>query len=300
MDRPSRKTKTVNYSEAKEFEDDDEDFAYARAPPSKKSKEALKQQTNEKTDCQDSNSSQKSRKSVDVKIYERDLEAAISLSLLNPTNNTDQTVLKEDISQTAVDENTKPSALHLSNCSVDGTCLGLDQIRSELTVPSKERKETSDVQKKKTQDDDYQPCVISDSESDNDYSGESEDQEFTVKKASKTRKPQVNKNGKTKQTQKQKKPQKSKSTVASTPTRTPLTHKNTSEPSRSASVKVSKPAACLSPGVSRVPKWNPPGQIGKSPSSSSSAPVRSPGQVLRLGLSRLVRVKPLHPSVASQ
>ena len=41
------------------------------------------------------------------------------------------------------------------------------------------------------------------------------------------------------------------------------------------------------------------GQVGRSPSSSQPPTVRSPGQGLRLGLSRLVRVKPLHPSVAS-
>lgn len=41
------------------------------------------------------------------------------------------------------------------------------------------------------------------------------------------------------------------------------------------------------------------GQIGRSPTSSTGPAVKSPGQGLRLGLSRLVRVKPLHPSVAS-
>lgn len=314
MDRPSRKTKAVNYCESKEFDDDDaEDFASAKAPPSKKSKEALKQQNNRKSiSCQESSSqsqpSQKSRKPLDVKIYERDLEAAISLSLLNPSNETSNqsSSLKDNmIVRTTVDENTEPSVLHLSNCSVDGICLGLDQITSDLTVPSNERKEAFDIHKNKlkTQDDDYQPCVASDSESDNDYSEhESEDEEFAVKKASKTKKEKRTNNGKAKQTpstKTQKKPQKSKSTVVATPTRTPLTTKNTPEPTRSVSSKVSKQAACLSPGVSRVPKWNPPGQIGKSPSLSNSAPVRSPGQGLRLGLSRLVRVKPLHPSVAS-
>uniref|UniRef100_A0A8C6T625 RAD51 associated protein 1 n=1 Tax=Neogobius melanostomus TaxID=47308 RepID=A0A8C6T625_9GOBI len=261
----------------------DEDFA--KAPPRKKPKEAFNNKTS--IICQEPNSqslpSQMSRKPLDMKIYERDLDAAITLSLLNPSNKT------SDQSPTfKVDENTEPSVLHLSNCSVDVVCLGLDQITSDSTAPSKERKDASYVQrnKLKTQDDDYQPCVASDSESDNDYSEhESEDEEFTVKRKAK---------------------QKGNIifacvclTVVSTPTRTPLTTKNISEPTRSVSMKVSKPAVCLSPGVSRVPKWNPPGQIGKSPSSSNSATVRSPGQGLRLGLSRLVRVKPLHSSVPS-
>lgn len=42
------------------------------------------------------------------------------------------------------------------------------------------------------------------------------------------------------------------------------------------------------------------GQIGRSPTSSTPPAVKSPGQGLRLGLSRLVRVKPLHPGVGSQ
>lgn len=309
MDRPSRKTKAVNYCESKDLiDDDDEDFACAKGPPRKKTKEALNQLNNTKPiSCQEFNSqsppSQKSRKPLDLKIYERDLETAISLSMLNPSNKTSNqlSALKEErVVRTAVDENTEPSVL--SNCSVDGMCLGLDQITSDSTASSKEKKETSDVQrnKLKIQDDDYQPCVVLDSESDSDYSEhESEDEEFAVKKARKRKKDQVTKNGKAKQTpstKKQKKPQKSKSAVVSTPTRTPLSTKNITEPTRSVSLKMSKPAAC---SVSRVPKWNPPGQIGKSPSSSNSTPVRPPGQGLRLGLSRLVRVKPLHPNVTS-
>lgn len=299
----------MNYCESKEFGDDDEDFACAKPPPSKKSKETLKQPENRKSissqELSSRSQSQKSRKPLDVKLYERDLEAAISLSMLNPSNeksNQSPSSTDDVIVQTAPDGNTDPTVAHLSNCSVDGLCLGLDQITSEATVPSKEKKEASDIKKNKVdkQDDDYQPCAASDSESDNDYSEhESEDEEFTVKKASKTKKVQVSQNGKAKQvsSKQQKKPQKS---AVSTPKRTPQSsiRQNVSVPTSSVSSKVSKQSVCLSPGVSRLPKWNPPGQIGKSP-SSNGAPVRSPGQGLRLGLSRLVRVKPLHPSVAS-
>uniref|UniRef100_A0A3B3ZES2 RAD51 interacting motif domain-containing protein n=1 Tax=Periophthalmus magnuspinnatus TaxID=409849 RepID=A0A3B3ZES2_9GOBI len=263
---------------------DDEDFA--KKPPCKRAKEAVKQQ--KCISSQEFNSrsliSQKSRKSVDAKILERDLEAAISLSLLNPSCET-------STPSCCYYENTEPSCLspHLSNCSVDTMRLGLDQITSDSNAPSKEMKEASDLKrsKEKTQDDDYQPCVASDSESDNDYSEhDSEDEEFTVKKASKTKKGEITKKGKAKQppsTKKDKQPQKSKGLYTY---------------DLSASSKAAKSAICLSPATSRVPKWNPPGQIGKSPPSSSPS-VISPGQGLRLGLSRLVRVKPLHPSVAS-
>ncbi|XP_072309891.1 RAD51-associated protein 1 isoform X2 [Eucyclogobius newberryi] len=297
-DRPSRKTKSVNYCESKNFEDDDEDFAFQKSPPGKKAKEMVKQQKSSQESNARSLTSEKCRKPVDVKILERDLEAAISLSMLNTPCET------SNPSSALQDENREPSCLsqHLSNCSVDTMRLGLDQITTDSNATSKEMNGAPAIQrnKQKAQDDEYQPCVISDSESDNDYSEhDSEDEEFTVKKASKTKKEKVTKNGKAKQPPASAKKDKPKCTVASTPTRTPLTNKNTSDLSSSASSsKASKSAACLSPATSRVPKWNPPGQIGKSP-SSNSLPGRSPGQGLRLGLSRLVRVKPLHPSVSS-
>uniref|UniRef100_A0A3P9JRT8 RAD51 interacting motif domain-containing protein n=1 Tax=Oryzias latipes TaxID=8090 RepID=A0A3P9JRT8_ORYLA len=72
------------------------------------------------------------------------------------------------------------------------------------------------------------------------------------------------------------KPVKNLPTSKPTPTRSPST----------------KPSSSLSPAAGRVPKWNPPGTIGKSASSSHSPLVKSPSQGLRLGLSRLVRVNP--------
>ncbi|XP_023807870.1 RAD51-associated protein 1-like [Oryzias latipes] len=106
------------------------------------------------------------------------------------------------------------------------------------------------------------------------------------------------------------KPVKSLPTSKPTPTRPPST----------------KPSSFLSPAVGRVPKWNPPGPASVRINTftfSSGLPfpariicllnifsqrawivrysplVKSPSQGLRLGLSRLVRVKPLHPSIAS-
>lgn len=309
MDRPSRKTKAVNYSESKDFDDDD--FACVKAPPAKKTRDDMKQQDNKKfsrSSIQETNAKtaqiQQNRKPLDMKLYERELETAIALSLLHSSDETSAQSPAFDectVVLNPADENTDPSSLHLSNCSVNSTSLGLDQITAEKNspAPSKQRKEAPESQriKPKSQDEDYQPDLASDSECDNDFSEpESDDEEFTVKKE------KVAKKGKAKQpnsNKKQKQPLKPKSADASTPKRTPLMCKNATEPTRSASsseVTVSKPAASLSPAAGRVPKWNPPGQIGKSPSSSKSPPVRSPGQGLRLGLSRHVRVKPLHPS----
>ncbi|XP_054480858.1 RAD51-associated protein 1 isoform X2 [Anoplopoma fimbria] len=321
MDRPPRKTKAVNYSEAKDF-DDDEDFACVKPPPSKRAREDVKQEQKKSSSIssdQESDSqsalSQKSRPLIE-KVYERDLEAAITLSSLNNGGGIkDPFSTSKDVKiHVPVDENTDPTAAHLSNCSVDLTVLGLDEITSEKesTSLSRQRKAATRVpeeQKKKPtdEDEDYEPKLTPDSESDEDFSepAESEDEEFTVKKVSKTKKKEkVTKNEKTKPppaSKEEKKPSKSKSqaAAASTPVRSPPTAKLAPKrPASSSTVSTSKPALSLSPAGGRVPTWNPPAQVGRSPTSSSPA-VKSPGQGLRLGLSRLVRVKPLHPSVSS-
>ncbi|XP_045928147.1 RAD51-associated protein 1 isoform X5 [Micropterus dolomieu] len=303
MDRPSRKTKTVNYCEAKDFDDADDDFACAMAPPSKKAREDVKQEhkrSSSQSFGQESNSQstviQKSRRPLDEKLHERDLEAAITLSLLNNADG-----IKDQSS----------------------TSKGLDEItlEKESLALSRQRKESvtkaTEEHKKKPmdEDEDYEPKLMPDSESDEDFSepAESEDEEFTVKKVSKTKKEKATKNVKTKPqpsaSKKEKrtsKPSKSKSqaagclTAASTPVRSPPTAKLAPKrPASSSTASTSKPAFSLNPAGGRIPKWTPPGQIGRSPNSSQSPAVKSPGQGLRLGLSRVVRVKPLHPSVAS-
>ncbi|XP_073336796.1 RAD51-associated protein 1 isoform X2 [Pagrus major] len=322
MDRPPRKTKVVSYCEAKDFEDDDEDFACVKAPPSKKPREDVNREhkkTSSKSSSQDSNSqsSEKSRRPLDERLHERDLEAAIILSMLDNTDGIkDQSpTSKGQVKvQVPVDENTDLTSLCRSNCSVDSNILGLDEITSEKESLSRQRKaavKATEEQKKKLtdEDEDYEPKLTPDSGSDEDFSepAESEDEEFTVKKVSKTKKKEkVTKKEKTKPppaSKKEKtasKPSKSKTQIkASTPVRSPPTAKLAPKrPSSSSTVSTSKPASSLSPAGGRIPKWNPPGQIGKSPTSAGPA-VKSPGQGLRLGLSRRVRVKPLHPSVAS-
>uniref|UniRef100_A0A3Q1BU06 RAD51 interacting motif domain-containing protein n=1 Tax=Amphiprion ocellaris TaxID=80972 RepID=A0A3Q1BU06_AMPOC len=252
------------------------------------------------------------RRPLDEKLYERDLEAAITLSLLNNADGIkDQSPRKDAKVQLPVDENTDPASLHLSNCSVDGAVIGLDKITSDKgsPAPSKQRKASSkgsEERRKKDEDEDedYQPKLTPDSESDDDFSepAESDDEEFRVKKVSKTKKKEKEtKNDKTKPTSASKKekqpskPSKSKSQAAGTS----MAKVAPKRPASSSSVSTSKPAVSLSPAGGRIPKWNPPAQTGKSPTTSKNPAAKSPGQGLRLGLSRLVRVKPLHPSVAS-
>ncbi|XP_029318264.1 RAD51-associated protein 1 isoform X2 [Cottoperca gobio] len=312
MDRPPRKTKVVNYSEEKDC-GDDEDFA--DAPPRKKAREEVKQdykKSSSKSSSQESNSpstlNQKSRSPLDVKLHERDLEAAITLSSLNNADGIkNQSPTSKDVKvQVPVDENTDPTSLRSSNCCV---VLDLDDITSDKESSAFCRRRNTEKKKLTDEDEDYKPKLTPDSESDEDFSepAESEDEEFTVKKTSKTKKEKVTKNEKTKQppaSKKEKqplKPSKSKSqaAAASQPVRSPPAARVAPKaPASSSTGSSSKPALSLSPVGGRIPKWNPPAQVGRSPTSSGPA-AKSPGQGLRLGLSRLVRVKPLHPSLTS-
>ncbi|NXT25844.1 R51A1 protein, partial [Syrrhaptes paradoxus] len=67
----------------------------------------------------------------------------------------------------------------------------------------------------------------------------------------------------------------------------------------SSSEPVGRPLHTSSPVTNRKPKWIPPAASGSSNNSTKYASVKSPTQCLRLGLSRLARVKPLHPSATS-
>uniref|UniRef100_A0A146VVC3 RAD51-associated protein 1 n=1 Tax=Fundulus heteroclitus TaxID=8078 RepID=A0A146VVC3_FUNHE len=323
MDRPCRrvKTKVVNYCENKDLEDD-EDFACSKAPPSKKPREEMGQEKKKSAGRSSSQEttpksvqSEKIRKPLDEKLYERDLDAAITLSLLNNSGGLTESPTNVKV-QNPMDENTDPASLLLSNCCVDGALLGLDEITSEKasTASDRQRKTSTkapEEQRKKDEDEDYKPKVMPDSESDEDFSepDESDDEEFMVKKASKAkRKEKVPKKDKPKPSpaprkeKKRSKPSHSKPNAAavSPPGRSPPAAKPAPSSSASSSpASTVKPVSSLSPAGGRLPKWTPPAQIGKSPTSSQTPAVRSPSAGLRLGLSRLVRVKPLHPSVAS-
>ncbi|XP_068611520.1 RAD51-associated protein 1 [Brachionichthys hirsutus] len=318
MDRPSRKNKVVDYSEDKAF-DDDEDFASVKAPPSKKAREGVRAENKKslnKPSSQESKSesavSQKSRP-FDERLHERDLEAAVMLSMLSnegrkrdesPTSKGEREV------QSPVDENTDPASLCRSNCSVDIAAFGLDGITSEKESPAvpKQRKANEEIRRLRDEDEDYEPKLIPETDEDFSDPAESEDEEFTASKTSETKKKEkVTKKEKKKQhpaSKKEKsgsKPSKSKlQAAASKPLKSPPSTKAAPKrPNSPSLVPTSRPALSPGPAGSRIPKWTPPGQIGGSPTSSPSSAMTSPGQGLRLGLSRRVRVKPLHPGAAS-
>ncbi|NXN57752.1 R51A1 protein, partial [Rynchops niger] len=67
----------------------------------------------------------------------------------------------------------------------------------------------------------------------------------------------------------------------------------------SSSAPVGRPLHTSSPVTDKKPKWIPPAASGSSNNSMKYVSLKSPTQCLRLGLSRLARVKPLHPSATS-
>ncbi|XP_056434691.1 RAD51-associated protein 1 isoform X1 [Gadus chalcogrammus] len=360
MDRPARKSKVINYCDL----DDDEDFASSKPPASKKPREEIKpvlKKPLSKSSSQDlhpqPSANHSDRKPPDQKLYERDLEAALTLSLLHgtkdchvdlsPTTSLTPTLHTEqyptmglsptaDLSPTTEaedgrrgEEREDPSPLLFSNCSVNGNLMGLDNIQAERgssKVKSSPRTGEPPRGQNPDQDpdEDYKPRLTPESESDDNSSGvaESEDEEFTVRKVIKKSKKETKKtktspprpppqtsSKRDKLTSKaaKAKPPATASTpvraAASTPLRTPPSVNQGSgsrrPPPPSAASPPCVPAASPA-GGSKVSKWNPPGQLGSSPSPSQGSALRSPaGGVLRLGLSRRVRVKPLHPSVAS-
>ncbi|KAJ8007063.1 hypothetical protein DPEC_G00113680 [Dallia pectoralis] len=351
MERPSRKTKLVNYSDFLDL-DDDEDFASAKAPPSKKAKESVKEPSQEKSKKPSSKSSvqetgsqhngcidrlevvpeakDKSRKPLESRLYERDLDAALTLSLLQ----TAQIIVEQRPTEPENNVQNQPQkdgeyldpSLQLSNCSVDINLFGLDQITNDQgspCSPSRQRKTTSKTTKhpssmQKDDNEDYLPKETSESESDGDLSDPDEsDDEFTLKKSeggemskrekdARKEKPKGKPQAASKKEKQPSKRLKSEQHLTGTPNlktptlgRSPTAAKSVTAPKRPpATPPVSKPAVSGSPAGGRIPKWNPPGQVGRSPGSSQNAQMKSPGQGLRLGLSRMVRVKPLHPGVA--
>uniref|UniRef100_A0A7M4FZG2 RAD51 associated protein 1 n=1 Tax=Crocodylus porosus TaxID=8502 RepID=A0A7M4FZG2_CROPO len=329
MDRPVRRNKKiVDYSQFGDLENDDEDFASIPAPLNKKSKkepndtkrekkEKQKRPQKEVTSLQTKTSGK--RIALDDKLYKRDLEVALALSVKQQSAEVFEV---QDSQEQGIKKCEAPelenadSSLVLSNCSVDSVVLGVTQITDENNIHADvgmQRRAVSKVtsqQKLQTNDsddgdsaDDYEPASVSDEESEScsDFSEDDEEEDFAVKKKKKI-KEKIRKETKVKvQTGREKKLPKSR--VNSTVSASRVIHTK-SEPTLKKipdlSEPVGQPLYTSSPSTDKnKPKWTPPAASGSSNNTLKGVSVKSPTQGLRLGLSRLARVKPLHPSAAS-
>ncbi|KYO44695.1 RAD51-associated protein 1 isoform X1 [Alligator mississippiensis] len=314
MDRPVRRNKKiVDYSQFGDLENDDEDFASIPAPLNKKSKKELNDTKREKKENQKrpqkevtslQTKTSGKRIALDDKLYKRDLEVALALSVKQQSAEVFevQDSQEQGIKKCAAPElENADSSLVLSNCSVDSVVLDAGmQRRAVSKVISQQKLQTNDSDDGASADD-YEPASISDEESEScsDFS-EDDEEDFAVKKKKKI-KEKIRKETKVKvQTDREKKLPKSR--VNSTVSASRVVHTK-SEPTLKkipgSSEPVGQPLHTSSPSTDKKPKWTPPAASGSSNNTLKGVSVKSPTQGLRLGLSRLARVKPLHPSAAS-
>uniref|UniRef100_A0A8C3B8V5 RAD51 associated protein 1 n=1 Tax=Cairina moschata TaxID=8855 RepID=A0A8C3B8V5_CAIMO len=317
--RPVRRSKkVVDYSEF--GEDDDEDFACIAAPLSKKSRTQLKEPKKEKKEKQKithkeltpfQTQAPSKRISLDDKLYQRDLEVALALSVKEKPTNILEVQNSEEQGKKIESENRRPV---FTNCSVDSELLGLDQVlhddiprsgcrqgtaaskalshqKKSLTVDSDDREHDTDSERESVPDEE--------SEDDSDYN-EDDDEDFAIeKKKTKGNKKETKQK---RQGEKEKKTPTSKINITVSPVVPPsLVTELKSEPTQmsSSSEPIGRPLHASSPVTEKKPKWIPPAASGSTNNIGKYASVKSPTHGLRLGLSRLARVKPLHPSATS-
>ncbi|XP_059539809.1 RAD51-associated protein 1 isoform X4 [Myotis daubentonii] len=314
MVRPVRNKKPVNYSqfENSESDVDDDDFVSATGPLNKKSrtpnelkleKPKPKLKNLQKEDIPLQEKTPKKRMALDDKLYQRDLQVALALSAKElPIVTIDVEGSQGSEKHDNSERETMDKSPHISNCSVASDYLGRRKAASKAVV--QQRKillEGSDGDSANDSEPDF--ATGEDSEDDSDFSeSEDNDKDFTMRKSKEIKKKEVKVKSPV-----VKKEKKAKSKCNSLVDSAPAAVKSESQPS---SKKVSlsseatrKPLQIRSPSSeSKRPKWVPPAVSGRSSTSSSPLAgefVKSPNQSLRLGLSRLARVKPLHPNTAS-
>ncbi|XP_078409519.1 RAD51-associated protein 1 isoform X2 [Cetorhinus maximus] len=262
MARPARTKKVVDYSQCEDF-DDDEDFACVSAPPSKKSRLMPKDQKQRKEKNIKNSGSQdakvkkeltKERLPLDEKLYQRNLEAALVLSVQEPTS----------------------EALDKISAETEGTSVRPRQRRAAAGATSKQKQILLDEKAE---------------ESESSESNTDEDEEFTFKNLSNKNKKRDKSKIQTKKEKKSPKPNNSARVVVPVKSKPLLLEIMPASPPPSKSLQVSSPSTGM-----RKPKWTPPAPKESSNNSQERTSVRSPCQGLRLGLSRLARVKPLHRS----
>ncbi|XP_045410509.1 RAD51-associated protein 1 isoform X1 [Lemur catta] len=328
MVRPVRHKKPVNYSQF-EDSDSDDDFVSATVPLNKKSrpqelkqdkpKPNLKNLQNEDITLQEK--TPKKRMALDDKLYQRDLEVALALSVKElPTvtvdvqKSQDKSIEGHDSSKTEI-MNKSP---HISNCSVASDYLDLDKITEDDDVRGVQgkRKAASKavVQQRKIllegsdgdSADDTEPDFATgeDSEDDSDFGeGGDNDEDFSMRKSKVKEIKKKEVKIKSPIEQKQKKSKSKLTSVDSAPAAVKSESQSSSKKVSLSSEASRKPLQIHSPSAeSKRPKWVPPAASASSSNSSSplaGVSVKSPNQSLRLGLSRLARVKPLHPSATS-
>ncbi|XP_053108744.1 RAD51-associated protein 1 isoform X2 [Hemicordylus capensis] len=259
-----RNKKVVDYSQFGDADDDDEDFASIAVPSSKKSKRVHPDSKEKKRAPKEEILLQKrspiKRVTLDDKVYQRHLEVALALSVDEPSlDNCKIEDLKEQD-----DETCKYVAMESRDSGVLSSCGEVSVSAEELEVDSSFSEEEED-----------------------------DDDTFVVKKKIKENRKDGRKLNVEARKRAQKPPKLKMNDVVQVKSQ-PALQKASSFPE-----PIGKPLKTSSPSAVKKPHWTPPAATGSSANQLGKVPVTSPTQGLRLGLSKLARVKPLHPNFAS-
>ncbi|XP_078012019.1 RAD51-associated protein 1 isoform X2 [Phascolarctos cinereus] len=319
--------KPVNYSQSLDSDyDDDDDFAPWTATSNKKSKipKETKREKQEKPKSKNSHKEESplqvktptKRMALDDKLYKRDLEVALALSVKEPSVATTDMQKSQDVEKCDTAESEQISiSPHLSNCSVDGVCFNLNKITEEddshaghrpRKAASKAMIQQRKLLRENSEDDDgtdSEPDFTSESNSDLSGSEGEDDEDFTTRKNKAKENKKRSAKVKALVEKKEKKTSKTSHSLAPVVSHpAPVESKPAPKEACLSSKLVRKPLQTLSPlAESKRPKWVPPASSGSSSSSNQlgGVSVKSPSHSLRLGLSRFARVKPLHPTASS-
>ncbi|RXN01399.1 hypothetical protein EOD39_6917 [Acipenser ruthenus] len=207
-----RNKKPVDYSYVGDFEDEDEEFAYVKAPPSKKPRVAPKEperqkklKTTNKPPGQECGGSLgkpcEERLLVDDSLYQRDLEAALTLSMLQTTEENFAVSLPKERGLDKITDDNDTSGRNRQR-----------QAASKAAIQQRKMLLDNEGDGDGDQDEDYEPGAPDvGSESDPDFSDEEEDvEEFIVKKGAKVKENKKEAKIKAQSSKKEKKPLKSR------------------------------------------------------------------------------------------
>ncbi|XP_073932342.1 RAD51-associated protein 1 isoform X2 [Castor canadensis] len=305
MVRPVRNKKPVNYSQF-EDSDSDDDFVSAPVPLNKKSRTISKElkQTNPKASLKNlqkedivlPEKTPKKRVALDDKLFQRGLEVALALSVKEVPTVTNDVQKSQDKSLDKIMEED------------DVRCVQGRRKAASKAV-AQQRKMLSEGSGGDSADDSEPGSSTSEDSEENSDFGENEDNDinFTVRKSkvTETNKKAVKVKFSTERKEKKSKPKCDAvvTSVDSAPTAIKSESQSSPKKISVSSEATKKPVQMCSPSAEvRRPKWVPPAASGSSSYSSSPlarVSTKSPSQSLRLGLSRLARVKPLHPNLTS-
>ncbi|XP_028610340.1 RAD51-associated protein 1 isoform X2 [Grammomys surdaster] len=330
MVRPTRNKKPVNYSQFEDSGNDSDDDFVSSSIPVNKSKTMPKVSKQEKPKPNLKNLQKeevlpteppKKRVALDDKVFQRGLEVALALSMKKLATFANKMTEEKSTDKEGKRKTEKPDKPpRVSNCSVASDDVDLDKITEEEDAEGVEGEKKATPRTKaprrrilsegsgdsSANDTEPQSVTGEDSESDPDFDeSEESDEDFGVRRSKETKKKTVQKKPAAKKKEKKSKPKCEASVTSVDPAPAVIMSGSPSLPQAVGlpSEANRKPAKMCSPSAeSKRPKWVPPAASGSRNSSSSAlaeTPAKSPSQSLRLGLSRLAPVKPLHPSATS-